>query len=68
MSMLTRTAVLWVTSIMIAWPILDGCWRGFLGDPGWRNDAVLHSVTISLGAGLFFVLPVVIQRLKPSPH
>ena len=53
---------------MIAWPMVDGCWRGFLGDPGWRNDTIFHSVAISVAAGLFFVFPVVMQRLKPSPH
>ncbi len=68
MSKSTKTAGLWLTSATIAWPIVDGCWRGFLGDPGWRNDTILHSVAISIAAGLFFVLPVVMQSLKPSPN
>ncbi len=68
MSKSTKTAGLWLTSATIARPMVDGCWRGFLGDPGWRNDTILHSVAISVAAGLFFVFPVVMQRLKPSPH
>ena len=63
-----KRAGLVVTGLMIAWPILDGCWRGFLGSPDWRNDALFHSTITSLAIGLFFLLPVLIQRLKPSPR
>jgi len=34
---LKRTGLL-VTAVMIAWPILDGCWRGFFGSSDWKND------------------------------
>ena len=57
-----------VTSMMIAWPILDGCWRGFLGRSEWRNDALFHSITISAAVALFFLLPTLLRRFKPSPH
>ena len=68
MSKSTKTAGLWLTSATIARPMVDGCWRGFLGDPGRRNDTILHSVAISVAVGFFFVFPVVMRRLMPSPH
>jgi hypothetical protein len=52
-------------ALAIAWPIMDGCWYGFLGSPDWRNDAIFHSIIIAVAACLF-LLPFLIQRLKPN--
>jgi hypothetical protein len=52
---------------MVAWPIMDGCWQGFLrnADEHWRKDALLHSLAIGFTICLFAV-PLIVQRLKPS--
>jgi hypothetical protein len=56
-----------VTALMVAWPIMDGCWQGFLSnaDAHWRKDAILHSLPIGFTICLFAV-PLIVQRLKPS--
>lgn len=68
MSKFMKRVALVTTSLMVAWPIVDGCWRGFLGSPDWRMDALFHSMAVSLTAGLCFVLPGLIQHLKPAPR
>lgn len=68
MSRLVKRIGLIVVGLIIGWPLIDGCWRGFLGSPDWRNDALFHSATLGGATGLFFLLPVLIQRLKPSPR
>jgi hypothetical protein len=56
-----------VTSLMIAWPILDGCSQGFLpgADVYWRKDAILHAIPIGATI-ILFSLPNIVNRLKLS--
>jgi hypothetical protein len=56
-----------VMGLMVVWPIMDGCWQGFLrnADEHWRKDALLHSLAIGFTICLFAV-PLIVQRLKPS--
>ena len=56
-----------VTALMVPWPIMDGCWQGFLSnaDAHWRKDAILHSLPIGFTISLFAV-PLIVQRLRYS--
>ena len=56
-----------VTSLLIAWPIMDGCSQGFLAgaDVHWRKDAMFHAIIIGATVVLFS-LPNIVNRLKPS--
>jgi hypothetical protein len=63
-----KRTVLLVTAVMIAWPILDGCWRGFFGSSDWKNDALLHSITITTFVLLFFLFPALRRRLNAYPR